>query len=299
MTLLQSHPPNGDSFSLDVIGTVIPRANPGVNHVTVKIPDDKPTLDSIPRPKRKQYVVRSVRTIGKRKKTDADDIRRERDRAIQARHRKTQATLLVRLEKDIANLLEDVHTVDVRRQDICTDTPILLDLWFAAMEYFRFFQVGFNTPPPGLLAFLDRIIAPDVTDGPICGADTLVKNWAMLSLSFEDITVQLERLDRAGDDLLVATTTTSITIRSETLRRVFPHLLGHDDISLATKLQDQRIVMRSSVRFDWDSSTRRIVRMLSQADMLTPILHLLGNVQDVSRVFDEALVTPEFRLRSM
>ncbi|KAK1948424.1 hypothetical protein P3T76_000713 [Phytophthora citrophthora] len=157
------------------------------------------------------------------------------------------------------------------------------------MEYFRFFQVGFNTPPPGLLAFLDRIIAPDVTDGPICGADTLVKNWAMLSLSFEDITVQLERLDRAGDDLLVATTTTSITIRSETLRRVFPHLLGHDDISLATKLQDQRIVMRSSVRFDWDSSTRRIVRMLSQADMLTPILHLLGNVQDVSRVFDEAL----------
>ncbi|KAG1703259.1 hypothetical protein DVH05_008169 [Phytophthora capsici] len=247
-------------------------------------------------PQRKQYAVRSVRTIDKRKTTDTADIRRERSRSNQARYRKTQKMLLVRLEEDIAKLHEDVQTLVIQRQNICVDNPIITDLWFAAVEYFRFFQVGFTTPPPGLHTFLSQTMASDVTDGPICGVDALVKNWMMLSFSFEDINVQLECLDHAGDDLLVATTRTSFTIRSETLRRVFPHLLELDSYALGAKLQDQRIVMSSSVRFEWDSSSNRIVRMLSQADMLTPILHLLGNLQDASRVFDGALVTPEFRL---
>ncbi|KAG1713240.1 hypothetical protein DVH05_000960 [Phytophthora capsici] len=243
-----------------------------------------------------KHTIRSVRTTDKRKKPD-DYILQEHSRVIHVRHHKPQATLLIRLEEDIAKLQRDVQNLVKWRQSTCINTPTISDPWLAVVEYCRFFQVGFKTSPPGLYAFLDKIMASDVTDGPICGVDALVKNWKLLSLCFKDISVQLERLDRAGDDLLVASTRTSITIGSETLRRVFPNLLGLDDNLIVAKLQGQRIVMHSSVRFDWDSSSKCIVRMLTQSDMLTPIVHLVGNLQDASRVFDGAFVTPEFRLR--
>ncbi|KAG3224731.1 hypothetical protein JG687_00008512 [Phytophthora cactorum] len=53
--------------------------------------------------------------------------------------------------------------------------------------------------------------------------------------------------------------------------------------------------MHGSVLFEWDPDIDRVVRMQSQSDMLTRMLSLLGNVVDVSRVFEGALLTPECR----
>ncbi|KAF4139153.1 hypothetical protein GN958_ATG11671 [Phytophthora infestans] len=85
------------------------------------------------------------------------------------------------------------------------------------------------------------------------------------------------------------------------MRTVFPHLNsdGRGGIeggiwsSLGCKLLNQRLVMRGSVYFDWDSTVDCVARIQSQSDMLTPLLRLLGTLEDVSLVFQSALVTPD------
>ncbi|KAF1778493.1 hypothetical protein GQ600_22542 [Phytophthora cactorum] len=64
---------------------------------------------------------------------------------------------------------------------------------------------------------------------------------------------------------------------------------------LAQRQQNALLVMHGSVLFEWDPDIDRVVRMQSQSDMLTRMLSLLGNVVDVSRVFEGALLTPECR----
>ncbi|KAG3119121.1 hypothetical protein PI125_g2323 [Phytophthora idaei] len=65
-------------------------------------------------------------------------------------------------------------------------------------------------------------MAPDVTTGFEYGPEALLENWKRFSLCFDDVRVQLGRLE-TGDavDSLVAST---ITISSDTLRQAFPHL---------------------------------------------------------------------------
>ncbi|KAF1775799.1 hypothetical protein GQ600_24580 [Phytophthora cactorum] len=48
--------------------------------------------------------------------------------------------------------------------------------------------------------------------------------------------------------------------------------------------------MRGAVHFDWDSENGRIARLHHKADLLTPLLELLGSLEEVSSVFENALV---------
>ncbi|KAG2782294.1 hypothetical protein PC129_g4638 [Phytophthora cactorum] len=57
-----------------------------------------------------------------------------------------------------------------------------------------------------------------------------------------------------------------------------------------------RFIMRESMRFEWDGRAGRVSSMDRQSDMLTPLLHLLGRLEDMRRVFQSALVTPDCRL---
>ncbi|KAG3085235.1 hypothetical protein PI124_g18537 [Phytophthora idaei] len=60
-------------------------------------------------------------------------------------------------------------------------------------------------------------------------------------------------------------------------------------------LLNQRLSVSGSVRFDWDTSTGRVIRLESKVDLMTPMLQLLGSLEDVARVFDKALVTLDGR----
>ncbi|KAG6948068.1 hypothetical protein JG687_00015718 [Phytophthora cactorum] len=62
---------------------------------------------------------------------------------------------------------------------------------------------------------------------------------------------------------------------------------------LVLKLLDQRLVVSGSVRFDRDNLNNRVVRISSQIDLVSALLQLLGNVEDVSFVFNGARITPE------
>ncbi|ETI41102.1 hypothetical protein F442_13501 [Phytophthora nicotianae P10297] len=103
-----------------------------------------------------------------------------------------------------------------------------------------------------------------------------------------------------GDGRRVAggITTTSVTITKHTLRNVFPHLRTTDNSDrndeLAEQLLNQRLVLRGSTCFEWDDSSR-MTRVVSQSDMLSPMLQLLNSVEGVFGVFEQALISPEFQ----
>ncbi|KAG7376213.1 von Willebrand factor A domain-containing protein 8 [Phytophthora pseudosyringae] len=108
-------------------------------------------------------------------------------------------------------------------------------------------------------------MTPDVTDGKECGPEALLEYWKLFSLCFNDVCVELESLETGAlVGSLVASVTVRMTISSEILRRVFPHLnsdgqggVGGGKWSpLVGSLLGRRLVVRGSVLFDWDNKTR-------------------------------------------
>ncbi|KAG2912587.1 hypothetical protein PC117_g18844 [Phytophthora cactorum] len=240
--------------------------------------------------------------------------RRERCRINQARYRKRQRQHEEEIEKHISDLQEEIQELETQHQDMMRSAPQNKSMWVVGTEYFRLFRHGYMAPmvaPEPTLAekpcirpdkqahvqldYLQTSMTPDVTDGNVSGAEALLENWKFLSLNHDDVHVQLKRLEQVAHDSLLAVTTTSVTITENTLRQVYPHLI-EEHSTLNAKLLNQRLVMRGSVRFDWDASCGRMVRVESQIDMLTPMLKLLGSLDDVAYVFDKALLTPDGKI---
>ncbi|KAG3234653.1 hypothetical protein PI124_g20295 [Phytophthora idaei] len=240
--------------------------------------------------------------------------RRERCRINQARYRKRQRQHEEEIEKHISDLQEEIQELETQHQDMMRSAPQNKSMWVVETEYFRLFRRGYMAPmvaPEPTLAekpcirpdkqahaqldYLQTSMTPDVTDGNVSGAEALLENWKFLSLHHDDVHLQLKRLEQVAHDSLLAVTTTSVTITENTLRQVYPHLI-EEHSTLNAKLLNQRLVMRGSVRFDWDASCGRMVRVESQIDMLTPMLKLLGSLDDVAYVSDKALLTPDGRI---
>ncbi|POM73616.1 Bzip transcription factor [Phytophthora palmivora] len=65
-----------------------------------------------------------------------------------------------------------------------------------------------------------------------------------------------------------------------------------EDLSLAVKLLGHKLDYPCSVLFVWDEETSLVVRVETDIDMATPLLNLLGNLKDVSRVLQGAVMVP-------
>ncbi|EGZ29321.1 hypothetical protein PHYSODRAFT_309730 [Phytophthora sojae] len=210
-----------------------------------------------------------------------------------------QADLLATLEKDTQHLSMEIRTLRHQRLGLFAGMPTKKDLWDVVADYFRLFRHGLHASAKFRTAQLDFVrttMATDVVFNAQYGVETQMRSWCFLQW-FDDVEAELENLQKSTKMSLNATMTTSVTITNRTLSNVFPYLKKSS--SLACKLVGQRIVMRGSARFDWDSSTSRVTSVISQSDMLTPMLRLLGSFEDVSQVFDQALISPEFQWRSM
>ncbi|KAG6611542.1 BZIP transcription factor [Phytophthora cinnamomi] len=249
--------------------------------------------------------------------------RRERCRINQARYRKRQRKHAEDLDNGIQQLQEQIQELETQRQSLLRYAPTNESVWIVATEYFRLFRQGYKAPTktPDMfsssndgqdmsrlkqahaqLDFLRAAMAADVTDGPVSGADAILKHWKLLSLYHGDVQVQLKRLQQGGGSSVVATTRVSLTINENSLRCIYPHLAAGrsseedgDSSSLTTKLLNQRLVARGSVRFDWDDRSGRIVRLETKMDLMSAMFELLGNLEDVAQVFESAAITPEGR----
>ncbi|KAG7375867.1 hypothetical protein PHYPSEUDO_014966 [Phytophthora pseudosyringae] len=275
-----------------------------------------PDLADVPRQPNGEvasYTAEEALTKARKMKVPAS--RRERCRINQARYRMRQRHREEELDKGIRQVEEQIQELETQRQNIMMCATTNESMWSIATEYFRLFRYGYLAPMtvPELssaassgwlrthpakqahaqLDYLRAAMAPDVTDGNVSGAEALLENWKLLSLHHSDVQLQLKRLDQVGQDSLLASTATSVIITENTLRDVYPHLAGS---LLEAKLLNQRLVMRGSVRFYWDASCGRVGRIESKVDVLTPMLELLGNLEEVACVFEKALITPDGRI---
>ncbi|KAF1782073.1 hypothetical protein JG688_00008318 [Phytophthora aleatoria] len=57
--------------------------------------------------------------------------------------------------------------------------------------------------------------------------------------------------------------------------------------------------MHGSTCIEWDESSCRVTRMVAQSNMLAPMLQILDSLEDVSQVFEQALISPEFQWKQM
>ncbi|KAF1778344.1 hypothetical protein GQ600_12333 [Phytophthora cactorum] len=299
--------PSSTLVSDQVIGVVVQRVAPlhgCVNHDCSFItPTRLPPVESLTDETR----LNPMQTPEVCRKPKISASRRERCRINQARYRKRQRQHAEELDERIRQLEEEVEHLETQRHNAPTDRSV----WVVAAEYFRHFRRGYRTPMNAVesplttpaaraqqhlqLQFLKATTVPDVTDGGAVGAEALLENWRCFSLYHDDVRFELKRLELVSEDSLLATTRTSVTITQNTLRHLYPHLVyGNINSSgsvLASKLLNQRLVMHGSVRFDWDNATSRVVRLESNVDMLTAMLKLLENLEDMAHVFDGALIT--------
>ncbi|KAK1948580.1 bZIP transcription factor 1 [Phytophthora citrophthora] len=232
--------------------------------------------------------------------------RRERNRIHQARHKMKQLKRVNGLEVAIKHLRAEIQELTLQRRLIDHGVPTSTSLWGTAAEFFRLFQNSVRLPSATDCSrtqydiqqnFLRATMAPDVTDGIVCGVDALLRTWTLLSQCYDKIDLHPVRLENGPDNALVATTKGTLIINENTLRNAFPHLVSDERFAtLVDKMLGQQLELRGSVQFDWDSASARVTSIVCKADILTPLLRLLGSMQDVAYVFDNARLTPEGRL---
>ncbi|KAG1687628.1 hypothetical protein DVH05_004749 [Phytophthora capsici] len=201
----------------------------------------------------------------------------------QRRYVKTPDELIALLERDIRTIFGEIETLTREIQQI---SPVH-SLSSIADQYFGHLFTS------NLLGYMREVAVADVMSNEEYGPEAVVRFWC-LTRWFGDVTVEVDNFQTRDCNTLVVATTTHVTITKKTLRTVFPDLCSK---TIANRLINRRLVLRGSTHFEWDHSTRRVTRILSQSDMMTPMLELLGNLEDVSKVFDKALISPEFQWR--
>lgn len=235
------------------------------------------------------------------------ELRRERNRMHQAHYKRRQSNKLTGLENSVDALKKEIQEMTLQRQVISAGVRANYTRWAVAAEYFRLFRNGITGIPSTLNSipvessvqrkFLETTMAPDVVNSGGCGVDALLRIWKLLSLCHPDIDIRLVRLDDGPAGSLIATTRGTHTITEATLRFAFPHLMDGNEGNawLASRLLGQKLVTNGTSRIMWDTEAKRAVSTQYSADMLTPMLQLLGNLEDVSKVFANARLNPESR----
>ncbi|POM73514.1 Hypothetical protein PHPALM_9633 [Phytophthora palmivora] len=246
------------------------------------------------------------------------ELRRQRNRMHQAKHKMKQQRKVLDLEIGIRQLREEIQQLKLQKEVISACVPTNTTVWNVAAEYFRLFRNGYKGPVVTLQpasstentmkslqsrdSFVQRdffiaTMAEDVAGDTGFGVQSLLDGWRQLSMYHEDMEIELVRLDVGLDNDLIAAVRSATTMSENALRHGFPHLFKDGQWTpLGARLLGQRIVMHGTVSFVWNEEKGRVASLQYSVDMMTPMMQLLGNFEDVSHVFGHAHVTPDSRL---
>ncbi|KAJ8546818.1 hypothetical protein ON010_g11416 [Phytophthora cinnamomi] len=232
--------------------------------------------------------------------------RRQRGRMHQERYRIRQRRGLQELEGSIQTLRQDIQQLRMEKQTTLVFLSTITTVWSVAAEYFRLFRFGLQeissmsdrgSEVQIQRSFVHAAIDPDMLYSSMRGVDALLENWQYMSLCYKGIYMQPTCMEQGADGAVIATVASRFTITESTLRMAFPHLLKRDDngnvLSIATKLLGQRIVMKGTAEFKWDHDRGCLTSIKLDPDFITPLLGILGNLEDVTYVFSGALITTE------
>uniref|UniRef100_H3GN23 BZIP domain-containing protein n=1 Tax=Phytophthora ramorum TaxID=164328 RepID=H3GN23_PHYRM len=229
--------------------------------------------------------------------------KRVRRRERQANYRQRQLKTENDIQDEIVTLHAEIKELELRGQDPF-HLPTTPTSWVLAAEYFRHLRHFLSTPTSlqtTTTDFLRGMLAPDVVGASSFGVAAQIENWKLFALYFTDADLELKGMSSPTPDTLVASTSTTVTITSSTLRYAFPHLNSDGNggaqggvwSPLAARMLEQKLLVRGWFTFGWDDSSDRVVRLQTRADMLSPMLKLLGSLEDVSCAFENAMITPE------
>ncbi|KAG7387376.1 hypothetical protein PHYBOEH_008259 [Phytophthora boehmeriae] len=230
--------------------------------------------------------------------------RRERNRIYQARYKLRQKKLANDLDLSVQKLREDVEQLEKQRLALSYTPLTNSTVWNVAAEYFRLFRHGFNkfeissnAAPVTHLTFLQQTMTPDVMIETGSGIEAVMESWMTAFNYFNDLDCQLMRLENGPGETLVCVMKVRVGVTLHTLRHVFPHLFVEGILTpLGGKMLGQQLCVSCNVHLKWDPSRGRISSMTYDGDFMTPLLQLLGNLEDVSHVFGDAYVSPDCRL---
>lgn len=306
------YPPNFGAMRDDTVTGVLQTWRPSLSSPTqtpVRLPSlfASETKRSVQVPSRKTTEEAAAAADAQRinQETTKEELRRQRNRVHQARHKMKQQQRVVDLERNIQTLREEIQQLQVQQHTISLGVPGSKSVWCVAAEYFRLFRNGSHeqqAPAAGVLCkvnphvqrnFLRATVTSNVAGETGYGIDSLMGDWQLIYNMHNDFDVQLVRLEYGVCDSLVATTRVTFSINENTMRIAFPHLMDGVGRELAAKLLGQKLVMHGAVRLEWDGEVRRMTSIQNEADLVTPMLRLLGSLEDVARVFDRARITPE------
>ncbi|KAG1689955.1 hypothetical protein DVH05_001785 [Phytophthora capsici] len=295
-------PPNSRLFSDEVIGDVVQRSS-GHRRTMAIVPQSSPYLTTRggPEDTRAQLQAEKMKKNTSEEQVKAmaelvvaEKIRlRELRRVRQIRYRKKKDDYANNLDDENRQLRDEINELEQRRRSVSAKVPSKKSGWSVAVEYFRLFQYGVRESAETQMDFLQTSMAPTVVFNAEQGVEAMMKSWQQLSRWFSDFEIELDGLGKDSLGFFSAMTKTTFTLTEGAIGSVFPELWSSRS-SLVKKLLDQKIVMRGSTLFEWDTGYCRMVYIRSQADLLTPMLQLLGTLEAVEEVFDKALITLDF-----
>ncbi|KAG6618947.1 uncharacterized protein IUM83_01341 [Phytophthora cinnamomi] len=245
------------------------------------------------------------------KTTTKDDVVvrfREQRRIIQMRYRKKMASKTLSLESEVERLRNEVRTLEMKT--IILGVQSNPKPWRFAVEYFHLFRYGLKPASKqvslsqGSLGavectshrkFLQSTMVPDVSVDTGYGIEEILRCWGLLACYYDDtFNIELVRLESDHQNSVVAYGKVYVTVSENTLRHAFPRL-GIDEKfdPLGAKLLGRRLEMHGFLCFGWDHVEDRVSSVNYSFDMLTPLMQLLGSLEDATRVFDGALLTPD------
>ncbi|KAL8009172.1 hypothetical protein Plhal703r1_c01g0001401 [Plasmopara halstedii] len=253
----------------------------------------------------------------KRKREDAHKFRRrEQCRANQARYRHKQKNAQLQLEKSTEELHKDLETLKRRYRDLSSRERIIQSPWSIVADVFRLLDIcfrsswrmtstkemKFHTETRELLTILERSFASNVAMGELQGVDAMMEQLLLYSQIFQTSWLQLQRIERVAPGVMAARATINLTLTEFTLRHAFPHLEEStsqetDGSSLFLRLLDQQLECRCSLTFFFDEESDRVVRLAASVDLMTPLLQVLGTLEDVKTVLEHARISEECVIR--
>ncbi|KAG2974465.1 hypothetical protein PC121_g23548 [Phytophthora cactorum] len=287
------HPPNSQRFNDDVVAGVVQRVRRSNSSFDAHVGSCPPRHQNLwPRTGEHKQMRRPVTTYEQRQweapsqGTQATDwsilsqdamhkalaelilsekVRlRELRRLRQVRYRKKKENYAHTLEKETYRLRNETEKLELERCGIPSVAPSADSVLVATAEYFRLFRHGFHGTSDMCNQqenFVRSTMAPDVVFNVKYGPEAITETWKFISEMLEGVALELVSLDMGDTGSLVAGTRTTVTITEQTLRYLFPHLHRKNDVvllKLAEKLLEQRIAMRATTRFAWDSTRQRI-----------------------------------------
>ncbi|KAG7387379.1 hypothetical protein PHYBOEH_008262 [Phytophthora boehmeriae] len=311
------YPPHYQRFSDAVISDVMQRSGLDrsiTDDYSVSVVTKETISVKTNESKRQEEVV----PVDKETKKAAKLTWRERNRIHQAQYKLRQKTLERNLNIRVQSLRKEVEMLQTQKQHLeITRTPFTNStVWNVAAEYFRLFRYGSNRTEissnvseseysgnavsPTHLTFLQQTMTSDVKIETGSGIEAMVESWTLSSNYFNDMDSRLVRLEDGPGETLVGISKVRIGVTLQTLQHVFPHLIeGRKLTPLGERMIGQQFYFTCSMYIEWDSSKGRISSMTYDADFMTPLLQLLGNLEDVSHVFDGAYVTPDAKMAAL